>query len=405
MSYTPSSYSEVRDKFMSKDSVNYVLSQIEWNIGHNLNNNEVDLVYNFMNKQSSSSEFFKQHNSIRACHNVMINYFANLFIDGDGDGTNHEQPIDEMMRDAIKTDNVRWDVDGKLQTKNKSSQLVSCDSFFDLKTPRDFAKTINPFAVAKTYPVLMLDTRNRILNDSIQGQISQFSWTFYVGNNWSQGAVNGMIAPHNIIGIECGTIYLPNITYSVYTEYRQISMFIQEFSEQSSVINANSRFHFLFDVQIISDESGSQRLKLIPAFNDIAELRFTHPINTLSTFTVSFGNPVDNLLFTYDRDLTPGDVIQSPTSEDGTVFTTSFPHGFIGGELVYLESFTTGDVQTDYSIISIANQSIGHTVLNVDEYTFTLNIDTSTCTAPLSVSRIIFGSRRFFIPLKLRYIE
>lgn len=406
--------SEVQNAFNSKRSVEIIFNKISAGIERPLIDSERNYVASLVKAQGVS--FFQAHSSIADCQSAIIDYvLKKLVVRGPPAPASKPEwednvPIEDQLRDEIKHEGVRQRQDVELGDYTVAAPApplaVRCADLLGAKSVPDLIDVINPRAAQKTYPPLLLDTRNRILVDRDPGVRNQISWNFYVGTRFEQGAVNGPFAPHNITGIECGTIYLPDITNTASTEYRMISMFIQEFSEQSSILSSSTRYHFLFNVDIISESSGSRRLKLTPIFADVAETRFVTELTGLSTFTVSFGNPAEPIVFDNDRDLSPQSVTSGTAPEEGTVFRTSVVHGMQNGELVYLEGFTTGNPIADYAVIQQANSQQGLTIqeADIDPYAFTVStLDTSTCTGPITVSRIIFGSRRFYIPLKIKY--
>lgn len=260
------------------------------------------------------------------------------------------------------------------------------------------ASIMNPSSLLRSFPVMSLDTRNRALNDSNPGSRSTISWNYNSSGFFSTESVNTSYEIRNIVSIECANIYLPIIDDNMYQEFRQISMLIKELSGQSSQLTASRQFHFLFDADTITNDSGSERLKLTSAFNrQIVE--FTPPMTTISAFTLEFGSPAELLSFGYDRDSNPTSV----STSDPAVFTTSMDHGMQNGDLVYIEGFTTDTPSSDGVIINMANREAGHVIQSVTDNTFEIAaLDTSALTNPRCTA-IIFGNQRFFVPLKLTY--
>ncbi len=271
---------------------------------------------------------------------------------------------------------------------------------FGLSDIIDVVNIVNPSALVSTFPVLTLDTRNRILSDISPASRTKLSWNFYNNSRFSQGAVNGIGDLRDVVSIEPAVIYLPNVSDQSFIEYRQISMYIHEFSEQASILTDKVRYHFLFNAETVTNDSGTARLKLSPAF-DNATMVFNKPLATIDTLTISFGCPAEKITFGYDRD--PG-VPTSITNANPAVVTTSVSHGLNNGDLIYLENVVSTS-SADSAILAIANQEKGHIIQNVTATTFEIaGLDSSAAAGTLSCTGCIFGSQRFFIPLKFKYL-
>ncbi len=374
---------------ISREDVNGIINTIEKMDSHFLENDSIQ------NQQHNIAKIFKDQ-LLRSKRKNDVYY----------EGSDSSEDIGDIMRKTInhtsETNAERTRLDLDWGTRSNGENSVACNNFMGWTDGWSLMNALNPRSIEKTYPTLMLDTRNRNRADSDPSSRKNMQWEFYPGSRWSDGTVNGIGPIRDIVSIECGTIYFPNVDDQSFVEYRQISMLIHEFTEQASILSDKVRFHFLFNAEVIPDDAGTERLKLTPAFNGACETRFSKPITTLTSFTVSFGTPAERITFGHDYDPSPSTV----TKGNPTVFTTSIAHSMSNGDLVYLEEFTTGDTTADGTLIRLANRERGHIIQNVTSTTFEIAaLDSSSATGTASVARIIFGSRRFFIPLKLTYLS
>lgn len=195
-------------------------------------------------------------------------------------------------------------------------------------------------------------------------------------------------------------IVFPNFLPEQFNEFHQVSMFIHEISDQAGIISSKLRHHFLFNVEYLT--GNNNRVKLVNAYPDVSEVRFNNPIVSLNTITISFGAPFDRITIGWDRSVSVV-VAKSIGAGQPTGFTLGNVHGMANGDLVYIEGFTTGSPTVDNSVITLANRDQGHVISNVSTYYFEIaGLDSSTTTGTPTVNTVVYGSRRFLIPLKFK---
>lgn len=420
-------YDAIRNAFLSDQSKLATMEKLENLLSREVTETEVSNIVSLMAGQEY--QFFRRHKTIGDAQDAIASHLSRIIIkvkskrkiisrnyadeaysSDEAERSDPDEPIQDLLKNEIYSTSetnatrTRLDLDWGAQKYQKKVDFdklpqTACRSFMGWQDGYDLVNAINPMALVRTFPPLTLDTRNRVLVDVDPGTRNTMQWNFYNNSRWEQGGVNGLGTIRDIVGIECGTIYFPNTEDQAFTEYRQITMFIHEFSEQSSILSDKVRYHFLFNAEAITDDSGTERLKLVPAFRDAAETRFDRPITTLNTITISFGCPGERISFGHDRDLNPAINAANPA-----VITTSVNHGMSNGDLVYLEGFTADNPEALGTLLDIANKEKGHVIQSVTVNTFEIaELNTSSATNPV-VYRIVFGSRRFFIPLKFRYM-
>jgi len=408
-----------RKEFISSASKATVAGIVRNNIKRNLSNDEIQYIIEFIEENARS--LLAYNTTVK---NAQIDAARTIIREWSASDNQYVAPLATDYEDQEPSDAERSDDEIDIHTNlkefiysgdaaNRAAMIrpeqeyvkqstVSVDflSSLGIGNLLELVSAVNPRALTRHFPQLVLDTRNRSLVDSTPGQRTSLSWSRNTSGGYERGALNSLKPVRNIVQIECATIYMPNINDVAFNEYRQISMLIQEFSDQSSILSDSVRFHFLFDAETISNDVGSERLKLTSPYRQTSYVGFDPPLTSIDTLTITFGSPAERLTLGYDRDSNPVSV----SSSNPVVFTCSINHNLRAGDLVYLEGFTTDNPSTDSYNISIANRTSGHVIQNPTNTTFEIAIlDTTGMVNPI-VTSIIFGPQRFFIPFKLRYV-
>lgn len=292
-----------------------------------------------------------------------------------------ETAISSAAADIIKKIVSDRDIDRTQQLENKASTF---SSVLD-KYPR--------IAKQKTQNVyLLLDSKYRNLSTDF----STFKWTVLHSANTVQGTVNTLSDQiHNISIAQFDKFRLPYVP-SADNVYRKISLFIEEFSSMSVLLNIGRRYHMLFDSEVMGNQ-----IELSPLFNDEGRFRFHTPINILDTITIKFQSPFSPVTFLQDRyDVTI--VSLNPTQ---STITFGIPHLVADGELVHLEEFNTLDPVGDAVQINEVNDEVGHIVTFIDNLTLRIDVALTTITDDVNnITKCFIASRRLIIPVRLEYL-
>ncbi len=424
------SYAEVRKAFLSKQNVDHILSEIRREIGP-IDKSEAAMVHTAMEKISNNRDFFCNKATLREVDNHVISslsakirkfkmtdyreeltrrvlseseplngYFKpkpinqpsilDLLHEPGEEGTSNNLSISNA---PVNNNNSSQQTTSEQRIIVQNSGQTNISSMFGLNLEQLLIKSHNRFVS------LTLDTRNRNLsfNQAQAANRDVVSWNYFIGTRFDQGTALSARTISNIIGIKCSSLFIPNFSPEQTNEFRQITMFIQEFADQSAIITSKTRAHFTFDVEYVGT-----RLKLTSPQGTENEIRFDQPVVTLSTLTLSFGSPFDKIILGWDRS-TSVTVTNSIGAGQPTGFTTTNIHGLTNGDLVYLEGFSTGAPVTDNAVITLANHDAGHIISNTSTYYFEISgLDTSGVTGSSTVTTVIYGSRRFMIPLTFR---
>jgi hypothetical protein len=284
--------------------------------------------------------------------------------------------------------NTQWRSLVRPQIATETTQLEN--------VARPFASNFDKYPRIAKQPVqniyLLLDSKNRELStdDSV------FKWTVLHSANVVQGSVNTLSDQiHNIINIQFDQMYIPYVS-SADNVYRKITLFVEEISSMSVLMNNNRRYHMMFN----TDVQGN-RIEMTPLVNDEGRFRFHTPINILDSITIKMFSPFTPITFLPDRYA----VTLSTLNATQSIITFSQEHKVADGELVHIEEYDTLASTTDSAAISVVNKEEGHIVTYIDNLTLRIDINLSTVTHdPNNIAKCFIASRRLIIPVRMEYI-
>lgn len=284
-------------------------------------------------------------------------------------GESDDVNIHEMLKAQIgvttednNSTDIKSDTDFSNQIISTFTNQVEVVSLFGNKTASEFLKIINPTLVKRTISIV-LDTRYRILDND---GTTYFRWNFINNETTAQGTVNAIGNIRDITAIRIFPVRIPWVA-TAENDYDRVTIFIQEFSAQSFIGQENRRFHFMFDT-LSTDRWIDLKTE---NFND-GYFRFRNPITRLETLTLSFGSPLEQIVFDTDR-------MSASVTTYGTKteFTTTSAHNLEAGDRVYISSFSTANINTDTVIVTAINKSAGHIINSVTDYVFKIDVDST----------------------------
>ena len=291
---------------------------------------------------------------------------------------------------------------------------LDLQNLLGLRTSEDAVRVLNPTAMhRKNY--LMLDSRYRILTSNDTNGIQQFSWNYILKSQIEgQGSVNIIGNVRDIIAIRVYPFRIPYVE-SADNKYSRISVFIEELAAQSFLAHEDRKFHFILKSEIDSEFINLETDKYNDGF-----FHFEKPVTTLNTLTISFGSPLEKIIFENDRSwcgidyfsLAPLTLIT--TYDSNFVPSTTLNHNLANGDRVYFELFDAGvinpllvqQVKINDNIVSGMNRTEGFLITVVNPTQFSIEFDTSLIQNPTANIRfrVFFGSKRIFLPIELTYI-
>lgn len=300
----------------------------------------------------------------------------------------------------------------------ESSNAPSISNLLGMTNADEAVRILNPSSLLrKNY--LMLDSRYRVLDNDNDGKITSFRWTYILQSQASaQGTVNIIGNVRDIVALRVYPFRIPYIA-SADNKYSRISVHIDEFA-QSFIGHENRKFHFMLQSEI---DSAFINL-LTNKYND-GFFYFEKPVPEIKTLTITFGSPIEPIVFDRDRDVCQIDYFSiAPLTKITTGLPTSLnKHNLSNGDRVYFSNFDVGvinptltqQVEINQGIKKKINRSEGFLITVIDPFNFSIDCDTSNIQNPLPdplavplldifVFDVFYGSKRIFLPIELTYI-
>ena len=377
--------------------INEVVKQISTNVKRTLSKIEIEYIIQYIRELNPSS--FNRKTPKELVSIITQNYIKRL------NSTRHYYDSHEISKGHLKnnedymysmdcgdysvSDNIPISLDGIVGDNIEFKSLVP-NSSTSIKPPdvQNVSTGIKLQPIQNIY--LLLDSKYRNLSTDL----NIYKWVINNNSNTVQGSVNTLSSNiKNIINIQFSNIQIP-YTPSADNVYKKISLFIEEFSSMAVLAHPNIRYHMLFDSTILAN-----RINLTPDASDDGYFRFYKPLNVLDSITINFKSPFSVINFLKDR--------YYIHTNNGIITTLTFsePHNMSDGELVHIEDYNTLSTNLDIVQIQLINQDIGHTITYIDNYSLSINVDTSTVTNDVNNTPLVFvASRRILIPLRLEYL-
>jgi hypothetical protein len=273
------------------------------------------------------------------------------------------------------------------EKKNKlmESPGVKITDFLGISTYDDFMRFIVPEKYYKKhYIILDSKSRNRSNPDT-----NVLTWDYAPNKQNTNNVVtsNGIIS--DIISMKLFQIIMPQDIANIDVQYR-ISILIKEFETQSSIVSENVKYHFVGRYVVPLGLSLNSKI-----YFDDNKYDFYTPFKYVNTFTIQFKLP--DIPISLNKDILPASI----TYGSPTILTMDENHHSVTGHTIYIEDFTTDAPATDKNIIQFMNRPEGHYFSKIDQFTGSINVNTSAVTpkAGLLVS-VYLGSQRIIIPIE-----
>jgi hypothetical protein len=274
-----------------------------------------------------------------------------------------------------------------------------------MTTADEAVRILNPESQYKKNHIL-LDSRYRIFTEQSSVDINKFSWN-YVQKSQStiDGSVNIIGNTRDIVALRIFPFRIP-YTKSADNKYQRISVFIEELGSQSFIGHEQRKFHFMLNSVV-----DTEFIDVGTDLDDQSYFWFEKPITTLDTLTISFGNPLEPIVFERDRDFCGIDYFSiTPLTQ----ITTEKNHNLSNGDRVYFTNFNVGAVNPllidqviiNENIKNTINSISGHLVTVINSTQFSIPVDTSNIQNPIANIRfkVFYGSKRLFLPFEIIYI-
>ncbi len=250
------------------------------------------------------------------------------------------------------------------------------------------------------HQTIQLDSRNRLIVGSGLDPILEYRWNIHpAGKPGYPGDIEIQDTIQYVIEMRIGSFWLPlAIDDPINTYYGKIRMLIREFSAQATqvtefldpvqTIPSQYRYHFEFNVT----KQDLNRVFLEPV-NPI--FQFRTPMARVETVTLVFREPFQVVNLQSDRG------VYTVTYGNPTLFTTTIGNNLATGDLVYVINSHSGSSAID----AILNRKSGYIITRIDNFNFTIQVDTSSLVGSETDVNVYYASKRTFFELSFTSVE
>lgn len=240
-----------------------------------------------------------------------------------------------------------------------------------------------------------LDSRNRLLTHTTTGE---YKWNLHsAGQPGRLGDLQLQDTLSEIIRMKICPFWIPvNDVMDDY--YAKIRLLIREFSSSSTQVTefltpdettpTTEHFHFEFEI----DRRDKDRVYLIPVCDTYT---FTKPFARPETITTHFRAPYDPIDLDADR------VVCVVSAASPAVFTSTVPHNVSTGDLVYVIKYGSASASLNQEV----NRSKGYFATKLDNFNFTLPVDTTSAGGVVQNVTVMLGSKRIIINIEFTSLE
>lgn len=315
-----------------------------------------------------------------------------------------ENSINQQPPPQTQIQNLQAQIQ-QLQLHNRSDDPIRINRLLGMNTTAELTRLLNPQSMErKNY--MLLDSRYRVTSGGDTAPIKNFVWNYVNVDTQGTGSVNVVGNVRDIIALRVYPFRIPYVE-AADNKYKRISVAIGGFEAQSFRAHENRRFHFLLESVIDSDFINLETNKYNDGF-----FHFEKPVTNPDNLTVSFGSPLEPIVFDNDRDDCTFDYFGiAPLTQ----ITTTTPHNLANGDRVYFSQFNVGPTNPALPQQGIINELIKDTInrqsgflINViDPLNFSIPYDSSAITNPIAglPVRVYYGSKRIFMPVEITYLK
>ena len=377
------------------------IHRIENNVGRELNNIEKNDVRNMINEDSNTSRLFR-----RNPNKFYLSNLSNLTDDKITEKLSNKWiSISKNRNCEPEINNIHETLKKEIYKEVPKTNVLPINNF-DIKVNSilgfneryDLLRLFNPNALQLT-KYLYLDSRLR--NIANCDGINKFFWNEDRTGNVRDGSFSYIGHIKNIIEIKILPFRIPYPSDgSADNDFRQITMFFEEFSNQSFIGRENSRFHIISRLIV----SGNW-IDINTNNSNEGVFKFEKPITNINHLTVSFKSPIHPINFDIDR------LNCTFSYANPTILTFTQNHNLVTGNTITFKDFNTADPSADSTIINSINNILGLIATYINPTQVSIPVDSSSIiVAPITeivgLSIIcIFDSKTFQIPIQIKYIQ
>lgn len=283
--------------------------------------------------------------------------------------------------------------------RSEPEKNIEIDKLFGTRTPFELQMIFNPQA-AYLQNYIIFDSKYRRRESASGGPFNKISFGYAPGTNITNGIINSVGKIRDIVSIRIYRPVIPYVSQLFVTDARRISIAIEEFQAQAIILSNGRRTHFLlnYDLDMIT---GDLLNIIIEDFND-GIFKFSKPIQTFETLTLTIGNP--NQIVTFPQDT----YNVTFTYANPTILTFSTAHGVPSATSVYITmtTFTTDNPAADAAIIAQFNSTLPILATYVSATELSVDINSTTVTPKAGlICEVFIETRRIIVPMEITYLR
>ncbi len=227
--------------------------------------------------------------------------YQNSIVSESGQEVDHASYVAKSNTDTIDAGNINADNNLLVPTENKTLD-TEVNQFLGIDDLTTVKMLFNPESLYVHY-YIVLDSDFRDKTAEVSTSITKFTWQYAATQNLKTGFCNSVGVIKDIVGMR---MYQPRVPYlaGMDTSAKRVSVLVEEFGAQAFNAENGRRFHFLLRPNFVALQTSIELST--EDFND-GIYNFRLPITTVSSFTISFGDPLNVLTFSepFDRFIIP----------------------------------------------------------------------------------------------------
>ncbi len=256
-----------------------------------------------------------------------------------------------------------------------TQSTVGVSSFLGITDPQKYAALFLRLPTAGTpsgsggvikQEYITLDSRYRSLDND---GTAYFKWNAVYDNSDIQGGFNINQRVRDIVALKSYPIKLPYVA-SADNDFGRITLLFQEIQSLAFIGHENTKYQFIYSTDVVD-----RWIHLRTHNNNDGLFQFYNPVTQLSSLTAYFRSPWQPIVF--DQDRLSMNVPNPSGYASKTTFTSVAKHNLETGDLVYISGFTSINTSSDGPIIGNVNTTYGNIVTYEDDYTFSIDVDSS----------------------------
>ncbi len=270
---------------------------------------------------------------------------------------------------------------------NKHSEKIEISSkWLQENLPMDVTKSMS----------IYIDTRlRRVYTNGLP--ITNFEFTLIPRGMQSilgDGNIQARVMPSQVTYFKLGSLVIPYpLTMRSANYMKEITLTFTALTSNGILANEQT-YHFIFTYTVINDAL----VQLIPVNK---YCKFCPPLRLIDDISLRFSDPLVPIAFNADRMVA---ISLNYLSVDGRI-TLPSAHNLATGDVVIIQSLTTGDDAANATILAQIQNPRGLAITVINPTIIAIGIDFTAIVSPdiTSLPLVIFYSKTFRFPVEIGY--